>query len=201
MNNSDERKKKSKKGLDEIPRTHAQGLSKQDQDLWDAYMGIQESDEEDFEKLLNQEASKPLAAKEKAIPPKEEKQFEKKQVSKPKNTQMDRRTEEKLRKGQITIEATLDLHGMVQQEAYPTLEKFMMTAVQRKLRCVLVITGKGKSRLATDNIIEPEQGVLKKNVPHWLKGFSISSHILKVTPAHAKHGGSGALYVYLRKQR
>lgn len=194
MNNSDDK--------DEKPSSRAPRLSKQDQDLWDAYMGVGKTEyEDDFEKLLNQGTVKKRASKKKTDLPEEEKQPEKKRPSEPKNTQVDRRTEEKLRKGQMAIEATLDLHGMVQQEAYPALENFMVMAVRRKLRCVLVITGKGRPRLATENIIEPEQGVLKKNVPHWLKGFSMSGNILKITSAHTKHGGSGALYVYLRKQR
>ena len=201
MNDSDEKDRKPKKNSKEKPCAQARGLSKKDQALWDAYMGAPEKEEESFEKLLNQEAVKPRVAKKKKLSPRQEKTSDKNIAPAPKNTQMDRRTEEKLRKGQISIEATLDLHGMVQREAYPALENFMTRAVQRKLRCVLVITGKGKSKLATDNIIEPEQGVLKKNVPHWLKSSSINTHILKIVPAHVKHGGSGALYIYLRRQR
>src|SRR5690606_8117679 len=50
--------------------------------------------------------------------------------------QLDRRTDEKLRKGKMPVEATLDLHGMTQAQAGETLEKFLLRAYKSGLRCV-----------------------------------------------------------------
>ena len=104
---------------------------------------------------------------------------------------LDRKTSEKFRKGQMSIEATLDLHGMTQDEAHPALHKFIKRSYADKKRCVLVITGKG----AEGN------GILKRMTPEWLEDRSVKNLILKTATAQAKDGGSGALYILLRRQR
>ena len=53
-----------------------------------------------------------------------------------------------------------------------------------------------------DNILFARQrGVLKRQVPHWLQMSPLSHAVQQVSPAHIRHGGDGALYVYLRRQR
>lgn len=101
---------------------------------------------------------------------------------------LDTRTLEKLRKGQIPIESRLDLHGLSQARAHAALVRFIMAAYRDEKRCVLVITGKGA-------------GVLKAGVPLWLAEEPLHSVILKTVPAQPRHGGDGALYVYLRRAR
>ncbi len=120
----------------------------------------------------------------------------------PKNAQgLDGRTEKRLRKGQIRPEATLDLHGMGQAEAYDALRDFIAGASARRLRCVLVITGKGKSGLLSDaaDWFAPKRGVLKARVPEWLSEGGFRAYVAQYVEAQARDGGSGALYVYLRK--
>lgn len=112
---------------------------------------------------------------------------------------LDRRTEEKFRKGQIKIAARLDLHGLRQHEAQQALERFILEAYASGKRCVLVITGKGKAK--ADGDFWAEDGVLKQNVPLWLEQAALAGCILKTAPARPQHGGSGALYVLLRRQR
>jgi DNA-nicking Smr family endonuclease len=56
---------------------------------------------------------------------------------------LDRRTATRLRRGQLSIEARLDLHGMILVEAETALGRFLKFAHGRGMRCVLVITGKG----------------------------------------------------------
>ena len=68
------------------------------------------------------------------------------------------------------------------------------------LRHVLVITGKGKRGL-DDGPIPQRQGVLRHQVPHWLRLPPLGAAVMQVTEAHLKHGGSGAYYVYLRRGR
>ena len=104
--------------------------------------------------------------------------------------QLNRRDAERLRKGQIEIEAMLDLHGLTQEQARQNLDLFINRSLNKGFRCLLVITGKG-------SISKPS--VLKQNLPEWLEMAAYASSILKVTPAQPKHGGSGAFYIYLKR--
>ena len=107
-----------------------------------------------------------------------------------------------MRRGDVAIDARLDLHGLTQAEAHSRLLRFVSIAVAQKLRVLLVITGKG-SRSGRDGGRENnrETGVLRRNLPHWLKQSGMSANILAITPAHPRHGGSGAYYVALRRAR
>jgi DNA-nicking Smr family endonuclease len=111
-------------------------------------------------------------------------------------------TQDKLRRGLIEPDARIDLHGMTQEAAHRTLFAWMATAHARGFRLVLVITGKGNPK-GDDNapwMISPH-GVLKQMVPRWLKEPGLAGLVASSGPAHARHGGGGALYVYLRKNR
>ena len=111
-------------------------------------------------------------------------------------------TQDKLKRGLIEPDARIDLHGMTQLAAHRTLFAWMTTAHQRGLRLVLVVTGKGNPR-NDDNApwMMAPHGVLKQMVPRWLNEPELAALIATVRPAHTKHGGEGALYVYLRKAR
>ena len=112
--------------------------------------------------------------------------------------QMDYKSFKKMKRGKSTPEATLDLHGMTVAQAHAALIHFLMTSYSRNMRLVLVITGKGKFQTDTGPI--PRQvGILRHQVPQWLRMPPLRDKILQVTEAHGKHGGSGAYYVYLRK--
>ena len=116
------------------------------------------------------------------------------------NLTMDAKSYGKLTRGKLDPEARLDLHGMTMSEAYPILQNFILSSSQLQRRLVLVITGKGKSK--PDRGIIPERhGVLRHNVPLWLRQSALANSILEVTSAHQRHGGGGALYVYLRRKR
>ena len=113
---------------------------------------------------------------------------------------MDAKAYGKLTRGKLNPEARLDLHGMTMSEAYPILQDFILRSAQLQRRLVLVITGKGKSK--SDRGLIPERhGVLRHNVPFWLRQAPLANAILETTPAHQRHGGGGALYIYLRRNR
>lgn len=113
---------------------------------------------------------------------------------------MDARTHGKMKKGKLIPEARIDLHGMTVAQAHPALTGFLLTAHAQGRRLVLVITGKGKAR--DDWAPMPvRQGVLRHQVPVWLSLPPLAQVVLQVTPAHVTHGGGGALYVYLKRQR
>lgn len=115
--------------------------------------------------------------------------------------QLDRRTDEKLRKGKMLIDGTLDLHGLNQTQAHKALENAVLKAVEQEKRCLLVITGKGNTGKTSENWLSPSKGILKSRVPEWLSVPPMSYYVLKFVTARPNHGGSGALYVYLRRNR
>ena len=113
---------------------------------------------------------------------------------------IDRKTSLKLKKGKVEIDYKLDLHGLTQIEAKQALEQAILGAWKNKLRLILVITGKGlrqsKSNELSDN---GATGVLRRIVPRWLKEAPLSNFVLAFSSAQQTHGGSGALYVLLRR--
>lgn len=113
---------------------------------------------------------------------------------------VDGRTHARLRRGKLRPEARIDLHGMTLAEAHPALNRFLVAAHDGGKRLVLVITGKGKDR-DDGGIMPVRRGILRHQVPHWLQTPPLRAIVLQVTPAHFRHGGDGAYYVYLRRAR
>ena len=113
---------------------------------------------------------------------------------------MDKKNFKKLVKGKMEIEGTIDLHGLTADQAKIKLITFINHSYSLGKRLIIVITGKGKHK-GFDEFQRPINGVLRQNLPEWLSGPSVSSKVLQVTQAQPKHGGAGAFYVYLRRQR
>lgn len=113
---------------------------------------------------------------------------------------MDSKSFGKMKRGKIKPEARIDLHGMTMAEAHPELISFILGSQSLGRRLVLVITGKGKDR-DDGGPIPTRHGVLRHQVPQWLALPPLRQAILQITPAHLKHGGHGAYYVYLRRIR
>jgi DNA-nicking Smr family endonuclease len=103
---------------------------------------------------------------------------------------LDRRSAQRLKRGQTAIEARLDLHGMIQDEAHPALTRFIAESHAAGRRAVLVITGKGTREGA---------GVLRRAVPRWLAEAQCRPYVLAIESAQPRHGGDGAFYVLLRR--
>lgn len=113
---------------------------------------------------------------------------------------MDRRAHRDLTRGKLAPEGRIDLHGMTLAEAHPELIRFVMNAHRSGKRLVLVITGKGK-RVDDHGPVPQRVGVLRHQVPHWLTQPPLGTVVQQIAPAHLKHGGMGAYYVYLRRGR
>ena len=113
---------------------------------------------------------------------------------------MDRKIFGKMKKGRLSPEARIDLHGMTIAQAHPVLVRFILDAAAADRRLVLVITGKGKHR-DDGGPIPVRHGVLRHQVPHWLNTMPLKQYVLQISEAHLKHGGQGAYYVYLRRRR
>jgi DNA-nicking Smr family endonuclease len=119
----------------------------------------------------------------------------------PPSAGIDRRTEEKLRQGKFPIEGRLDLHGHTQDQAHNELIQFIERGFEQGKRCLLVITGKGSGGGREEGgWFESETGVLRGEVPRWLTEWQLAGKVIKFTQAQPKHGGEGALYVYLRRK-
>lgn len=98
----------------------------------------------------------------------------------------------KLARGHLTLEARIDLHGLIQSDAHGILLDFLLRAHDRGLRHVLVITGKGSSY--------GSEGALKRAVPLWFSKPEFRFLISSYEPAARQHGGEGALYVRLSRR-
>ncbi|MCB1361004.1 MAG: Smr/MutS family protein [Rhodobacter sp.] len=115
---------------------------------------------------------------------------------------MDRNLHRAMSRGKLEPEARIDLHGMTVAQAHGALIGFILSAQARGLRLVLVITGKGRKPGSDHAAPMPvRQGVLKHEVPHWLRSAPLGPLVLELRESHRSHGGAGAYYVYLRKRR
>ena len=94
----------------------------------------------------------------------------------------------RLRRGQMTIEAEADLHGMRMREAEMLLKTFLDDCRREGLRCVRVIHGKGRGSRGG-------QAVLKWEVDRWLRQHE---QVMAFSTAQPMHGGTGAVYVLLK---
>ncbi|MCD7058435.1 Smr/MutS family protein [Pelagibacterium xiamenense] len=105
----------------------------------------------------------------------------------------------RLERGHLPIDATLDLHGMTQEEAHAALHRFIPARAARGDRTILVITGKGLKK--TGYLQIEQKGVLRSMVPVWLKAPELAPFVAGVDRAHQSHGGEGALYIRLKRKR
>ena len=106
----------------------------------------------------------------------------------------------RLKRGKLSPEAKLDLHGLTTDQAYKALYSFINNSYKLKKRLILIITGKGERNYNSEDSFT-NKGVLRKTVPQWLKSPAMNGFILDFVQSHVKDGGSGALYVYLKKNK
>ena len=105
---------------------------------------------------------------------------------------VDRRIIRKLKKGAFAIQDHLDLHGLTARQAQNEIHQFILSSIRKRLRCVLVIHGKGLHS-------KSDEPVLKNHVKQWLTKGTLGRCVLAFTSAQPKDGGYGATYVLLRK--
>lgn len=114
---------------------------------------------------------------------------------------MDKKVFGRMKKGKLRPERKIDLHGMTLDRAHPALSRFIIAAHADGCRLVLVVTGKGKKKKDDYGPIPTPRGVLRNQVPQWLRMAPLGALVLQVTDAHVSHGGAGAYYVYLARRR
>lgn len=106
---------------------------------------------------------------------------------------IDKRTAERLKRGKLGVEARLDLHGLTQAEAHRRLDHFLAEAYDTGVRTAIIITGKGR--------ISQDGGILRQMVPRWLNQAPNRGRVVAISEAQPKDGGTGALYVRVKKKR
>jgi DNA-nicking Smr family endonuclease len=111
---------------------------------------------------------------------------------------IERRLKRELARGRAAIDAALDLHGLTQTEAHQALRSFLRHSQARSARLVIIVTGKG-GPLDEVGQWPNERGVLRRLTPQWLREPDLRSVVLGFEEAGRAHGGSGALYVRLRR--
>lgn len=104
------------------------------------------------------------------------------------STGVDRRTAERLRRGKLMIDGRFDLHGHTRDSGERALKAFIRASYERGARCVLIITGKGL-------------GILQAAAPAWLNDADMRPMIVSIQHAQQSDGGTGALYVLLKRRR
>ncbi|MHA7898522.1 MAG: Smr/MutS family protein [Henriciella sp.] len=110
--------------------------------------------------------------------------------AKPFAVPQNRQNERGVRRGRQAISASFDLHGHTRESAFKVLPGFLSREQAKGSKCVIVITGKGKSG----------EGILRRSFLDWLEMPEARALISGYAPAHAKHGGGGAWYVFLRRR-
>lgn len=95
----------------------------------------------------------------------------------------------RLKAGQILFEGSIDLHGMTVDRARSELWAFLAEAVKLEVRCVRVTHGKA-------NRLDGRKPMLKSHVNTWLRQHD---RVLGFSSCQPKHGGTGALYVLLKR--
>ena len=98
--------------------------------------------------------------------------------------------QDRIKKGQIELDARIDLHGLERFDAQDHLQRFINHARAHNNRYLLIIHGKGSKH--------GETPILKQHLFYWLR---LHPYVLTLYSAHSKHGGTGALYVILKKTK
>ena len=108
----------------------------------------------------------------------------------------DRELSRQLARGKLVPQASLDLHHMTLAAAERAVRRFLVEASAQNLRIVLIVTGKGV-RLEGGRVLG---GRIRSEFVGWLNRADNRDLLRSVRPAHARHGGSGAFYVLLRRR-
>lgn len=109
-------------------------------------------------------------------------------------TQLDKQTADRLKRGKLPIDVSLDLHGLNKDAAHDQFIGTIENAAHAGARVVLVITGKGSRS-------QGGRAILREALKDWLNQGNLRPLILACSPAQVKDGGDGAFYCLLKRQR
>jgi DNA-nicking Smr family endonuclease len=178
-------------------------LSGEDRELWErvkkSARPLKPARRADADEI--EEFTRALAPKKPEKSPKAAKPLQPEQKPSPKSPPplagFDRRMKSRVARGHVDIGARIDLHGLTLERAHRKLEKFLFDAQEDGVALALVITGKGRGK----NPSGGETGALRREVPMWLSEPRLRALVIGFEEAAIAHGGSGALYVRIRRPR
>ena len=178
-------------------QTHAPGLSPEDQALWQRVTGsvkpiFHARPAAGLDKPAPVPVAKPVASKRAFTPPPPAPALP--VVQKP-SPLADRQGEKRVRRGNLDIVGKLDLHGLTQDGARAAVAGVLARVRGEGGGVVLIVTGKG-GRLKGG---ETTPGILRQRLPEWLASPDLRPLVAGVAEAHRRHGGGGALYVFVRR--
>ena len=104
---------------------------------------------------------------------------------------LDGNTARRFKRGELPIDCVLDLHGYSKLDAYSMMDRTLRAMALQGERVLAVITGKGRTG----------EGVLRRELPHWLNDGAMRTHIVAACYAPARMGGEGAVLVLLKRAR
>ena len=97
----------------------------------------------------------------------------------------------------------LDLHGSSLTESNEMVKKFINECFNRGYKKLLIVTGRGLRSKSYDNpYVSEKLNVLRYSVPEYLKNDEdLNKKVMKVSTADKKHGGDGAIYIFLKNNK
>ena len=98
---------------------------------------------------------------------------------------------------------SIDLHGYSLEQANKTIEKFIYSAFEEKINKLIVVTGKGlHSQNEKDPFVSKDLSILKYSVPEFIgNNLNLMNMINEIKDADIEDGGSGAFYIFLKKNK
>ena len=109
-----------------------------------------------------------------------------------------------IKKNILKIDKKIDFHGRGLLEAEQIFSSTIVECFNKNKRCLLFVTGKGLFKTKNHDYVSKPQlyhGVIRAEFFNWVKSKKFSKHILSFEQASTEHGGDGAFYVYLRKNK
>ena len=107
--------------------------------------------------------------------------------------------EKRIRGGSIVPDMSIDLHGHSLAAAHMQLNRALASALSRDVRIILVVTGKPPKTKLIAHV--SRRGAIRGEIGHWLETSPYADRIASVRVAHPRHGGDGALYLILRRNK
>ncbi len=97
----------------------------------------------------------------------------------------------------------IDLHGYTLEQANKTIEEFIFNSYAKKINKLIIVTGKGlHSQNEKDPYVSKDLSILKYSVPEFIQNNkSLMDIISEIKDANIEDGGSGAFYIFLKKNK
>ncbi len=119
--------------------------------------------------------------------------------ARPQLATLDGKWDRDLRTGKVVPDRIVDLHGSTLAQAHDHVLSTLERSIAAGDRLVVIVTGRAPAA-GTSRLDRPLRGIIRASITDWLLGARFAGQIAAIRPAHARHGGAGALYVVLRRQ-